>query len=133
MKTTLIALMVLLYGCCTQPEIQRETVIETRIDTVRVIIPADNDYSLITLDSTGFGENEKYEVRIDTVWKSKIVYVKGKADTLKVPVIDTLWKEKIVYTKDNEGFFDGVTLKDIMLFIGVIVTLGFIAQFTNRR
>jgi hypothetical protein len=97
------------------------------------VIPADNDYSLITLDSTGFGENDKYEVRIDTVWKPKIVYIKGKADTVKVPVIDTLWREKIVYTSSKEGFFDGVALKDIMLFVGAIALLGFIASFLNRR
>jgi hypothetical protein len=52
-------------------------------------------------------------------------------ETIKVPIKDTLSAEfnKKVEKKD---FWDGLTAKDIMIFVGIIFFLGFISQFFRR-
>ena len=131
MKYLSIPLLLLMWGCSTPAEvINREIDRIIQVDTVTVYLPAEPNFTPVVLDNYGFGENDKVQVRVDTIDKVKKIYVKGKADTVKVAVRDTVTvvKERIV---KEDNFFD-LTLKETLLILLGIVAIGFLTSVMRR-
>jgi hypothetical protein len=123
-------------GCAT-PEQVVTRIIDTviRYDTLYIPTPADS--SILTLDSNGTGEDTKFIVKVDTVYKT--VFVKGKPQIIKVAVTDTVTKYITNNITQEKTFWGEITFADILkggaiLFIFglVIVVINFIKNFTAR-
>ena len=114
----IIALSLLLIGCSAEKEINR--VIETIVkrDTIRVQMPAQFDTVVI---HDGQGETIKYIVKVDT----HKVYI-----TAKPKIIETVRLDTIVHTiyrevtKQDDGFFQGIKLTDILIGALILIVLG---------
>lgn len=117
--TTTIALMC--NGCCSTPE----TIIRT--DTLTVYQQGSTDtLTMFRTDTVWSAENQKYIVRVDTLIKKVTVW--RKPDTVRVAYRDTV----TIYKESEGDFFDGVTLKGLMIFIGVIVFTVFIGNMFKK-
>jgi hypothetical protein len=112
--TFMIALMC--SGCC--PDISKEP--SVRIDTLTVYKEGQHDtLAIVRTDTVWSAENNRYIVRIDTVFKRITVY--RKPDTLRIPYPDTV----IVYRETKStSFLDGITLKQILIGGSIIVVIG---------
>ena len=125
MKQCFLLFTMLIVGCCPKP------VMQVRTDTLKVYQPATNDtLYLVQNDPVWTAGNDRYDIRIDTVLKK--IYVHGKPDTLKVPYADSI----LVY-RDNpnaeKSFFDGLTLKQILIWISCIGVIAFLYRmFTGK-
>ena len=124
MKLTILILSaILLTSCCPETVTKSETIIKT--DTVTVYKQGQTD--TVTLNNWN-GESIRYIVKVDTLLKR--VFVHSKPETLKVTIRDTV---TITNTMTKEkSFTDGITLKDVMIFVGSIALIGFIAQIFKR-
>ena len=107
-------------GCCapTQTERIENTVIVH--DTVKVFVPSDTQFDTVYV-SNGQGESERYIVKIDTVK----VLIKGKGRIIYVPRIDTVL-QTIYKTTVEKGFFDGISLKQIVIGAFILIVLGLV-------
>lgn len=123
MKYAAIFLLMMI-GCCPEP------VMQVQIDTLRIYQPETNDtLLLIQNDTVWTAGNDRYFVRVDTLLKK--IYIKEKADTMKVPYPDSVF---VYRNKDEEkSFFDGLTLKQILIWITCLGVIGFLYRmFTGK-
>ncbi len=127
---TILAMVLMTCEGCKTPEAIIQQKIDTiiRYDTIYVNTPVDS--SLLVLDGNGFGEDTKFIVKVDTVYRT--VYVKGKPQTIKIAVTDTIVRYITNTIKQEKSFFDGVTLQGVMIFIGVIVAVAFIGNLFKK-
>ena len=116
MKLTFLLLTgLLLYGCCPT----KETIIQR--DTLTVYQQGETDtLTLFKIDTVYQGENVKYILRIDTVYRKAIVY--RKPDTIYVPYTDTVQVVKEVKS-DDYSLMDYLKAFGVLMIIGFIITL----------
>jgi len=123
----LSVLFLFLVGCCP-PELSKEPIV--RIDTLRIYQPETNDtLILVQNDTIWTAEDPRYFIRIDTVLKK--IFIKGKADTIRVPYLDTV----VVYTekKAEPGFFEGWNFTDVVLLFAITIVAVIIFSILFRR
>lgn len=113
MKNTIFFVFIFLFGCSSK-EMTKET-ITIRTDTLYQALPPKFDTVFIKDNFTG--ENVRYIVKIDTLWKK--IFINAKAETVKVAVTDTM---RLVETRTNE-----VTFKDKVFYAVVGIALFIIA------
>ena len=117
MKKIIFVLFVcgVLFSSCTTEKI----VIEVRTDTLYVYQLGQTDtVSIFRTDTVWSGENVKYVLRIDTLFRKVFVY--RKADTLKIAYPDTVR----IYQKEEKGFFS--KLETVLYLTLAIILLGFL-------
>ena len=120
----IISILLLFEGCC--PSVTTKTEYITKYDTVTVF--KDGRIDTVTLRNDFTGENIRYIVRVDTLLKK--VFINAKPETLKVIIRDTVTINNTVVKDD--GFFQGITLKDIMIFIGVLFGLALVINLIKK-
>ena len=130
MKYISIPLFLLMWGCSTPQSVIQSTIDNIiRIDTVTIYTPADPVYSPIVLDSYGFGENNSVQVRVDTIYKVKQIYVKGKADTIRIPIRDTI---TVTRTEIKTVESNDLTIKEMFLWATGIIGMVLLIQLLKR-
>lgn len=112
-----LAVVWLLSGCAT-----RETI--TRVDTVRVPYALVDSASLYRVDTVWQAGSERWNVRIDTLWKRVVLRVK---DTVTVTYTDTV---QVIKEKDPT-FWNAY--KVWLPVAGFCVILGMVLLILGRR